>query len=642
MKPLSFRRWLGCAAFALVTLLVGPTGPVRADVTDRHREIVQQVFERLLQHVERPEIWEVWPPELQVIDPGYANAFAGFEERDGQEVPHIVVTVDEIEQTAEFDPDILAYTIGHELGHLIHDHSHKQLDLWQKVGDVNVIVYAVSREAELEADVYGAQLTLAAGYTLAALNRNVQNTMGENPYCRFESLAATHPSWLERSAHMQTDEVQRQLWRSMSAFHNGVFFLQNEQYLYADACFRRVIRAFPSCYEAWANLGYAQLMMYCDALELADIRRFDIGHLVVGGFYQRPKSLQPRVTRSGINADLWWDAVGALREALRIQQAAGVEDGLLLIKANLAVAYLVHPDGKDVGTAERYFSEVLAGLENPSDAEQIDPLVRAAILINAGAGRLADDSPLIQQAVQTLEQLPQQGVPLPAVESLQTVAGFNQAKALAKSSEEADRRRALQMLERYLRSVNSANAWWPLAYDQYVELAKQLQQQPLDGSSFADPNVGSWRPVTRVSLGDDLWIGLGEPLAESLEPLGAPAAVTPVAEGTIIALHHYPDRGLSVLAGSDVLAVLLSGPDAPAVQLQRPGLGAQVQTISVGMPASELEALLGDEWVSELSYVHSDEQYYHLYRDMGIAVLKEEGKIAEIAVVIVPREDSER
>ena len=66
-----------------------------------------------------------------------------------------------------------------------------------------------------------------------------------------------------------------------------------EQYDSAEQCFKEVTKVFPGCPEAWANLGYTKLMEYCDKLDADDLRRLDVGHLVIGGFYRTPGSLKP-------------------------------------------------------------------------------------------------------------------------------------------------------------------------------------------------------------------------------------------------------------------------------------------------------------------------------------------------------------
>src|SRR4029077_19423063 len=98
--------------------------------------------------------------------------------------------------------------------------------------------------------------------------------------------------------------------------------------------------------EAWANLGYARLMRYCDSLDARDLRDFGVGPLVTGGFYNRPGWLEGRAGRlRGVNEKLWKDAVTAFEKAL------GLNPDLVLARANLGMAYLVCPDGRDVKKA---------------------------------------------------------------------------------------------------------------------------------------------------------------------------------------------------------------------------------------------------------------------------------------------------
>src|SRR5438876_364084 len=81
-------------------------------------------------------------------------------------------------------------------------------------------------------------------------------------YSNFEGIKATHPSWAERLTFL--DKGQEHIWKAMAAFQNGYFFLHAEQYVTAESCFDKVVKDFPDCAEAWANLGYARLMQYCD------------------------------------------------------------------------------------------------------------------------------------------------------------------------------------------------------------------------------------------------------------------------------------------------------------------------------------------------------------------------------------------
>jgi len=614
------------------------------EVTAKHREFAQSVLQQLLPHVDSHEMWEVWPPEIRVTDPGFANAFASYEVRDEKRIPFVVVTVTEIEKVAKFNRSALAFSVGHELGHLVHDDLQASQNVRKRVGSSQLTLMAVGREQELAADLYGMQIALQAGFDREGLQSNLENTMRQSqPYCSFEGLSLSHPSWEARTAFLQKDENKRRLWQSMSAFRSGVFFLQNEQFKHAEFCFLRVTMAFPECYEAWANLGYARLMQYCDLLETEDVRRFDIGHLVVGGFYERPESLAEQ-TRAGIDEDLWFDAVEALREALRLKQVLRLKTDLTLVKANLAVAHLVHPSGKkDVGRAGKLFAEVFKALEDEKVAQGINPLVRAALLINAGAGRGDSQQELLTSATAALAQFEANRTgKSPGLKTVEAALKYSKAKALSASGQEADERKALKMWEEYLRLVNPACAWWPLAYEQYSRLAANLNATPIPETQLSRQKPTAWRRVTQIEVGENLPVGLAESIDDVLKRLGEPDSVERVVPGTRIMRYRYDRYGLTVLATREVLALILTGDNAPAIAIQRPGLGSEPVKLTVGMPRSKIESYLGDGWDVESASLYDRTIAHQLYRDVGIAVRYAKGNVGELVVAIVPRASSRR
>ncbi|MDC0934775.1 M48 family metallopeptidase [Pirellulales bacterium] len=625
-----------CLALALFACAASPAS---AEVTDRHREVALGVFDRLIEATPKPDNWEVWPPELTVANVDEINAYATHKSEERGLVPKIVINRGLIEQVANFDPDVLAFTIGHEIGHLIHKHVAKHQDRISKFGEVGAAtaLVAVGREEELEADLFGMQIALKAGYSHAGIQKNLMAMMSPEvgaPYCAFEGLEVDHPSWEARAAYLQQDEVQRQLWQSMVAFSNGVLFLENESYFYAEVCFQRVTEEFPDCYEAWANLGYARLMQYCDALDENDLRSFDIGHLVVGGFYRRPDSLAPPMRR--IDEKLWFNAVGAFREALRLNERLGLDDDMLLVKANLAVAYLVHPNGKQVGEAEKYFSEVFQILSDPNNAPDLDPLVRASILINSGAGR-GLEAPQVQQALAQLQAAERKGADKQQVETLEAALGYTQARRHLQSNDAGQQKSALESLESYLAVMSPASSWWPLAYAEYKRLANQLGETPKAPDAFRTVGIADWRPVSSVTLADGVLVGLSQPADQILESLGQADAVVPIIDGTNLKRYRYEGHGISVLASREILAVFLNSENAPALTLRRPGLGGAEEEIRVGMKRAKLESLIGGEWDVQFASIDDPDSVYHLYRNVGLAIRFADNAVQEIVVVVSPR-----
>lgn len=632
-RPTRLQPAFAAAALAVAFAVSAAARPAAAAITPEQQALVDQVMQRLLAVVERPEGYDAWPPTWKIIDTDGENAFAWI---DQQQLPKAIpiVRIDRgfLETLAEMNEHRVAFVLGHEMAHLLGGHSLRNR------GETNVTASVFEREDEIEADRVGMQLALKAGYSyrpaLGAARRFID--MGHE-YTSFEGVGVDHPSWSDRIALMETDEVQAELWRSMSAFDTGVYFLETEQHRHAADCFERVVREFPKCYEAWANLGYAKLMMYCDALEPQEVREFNIGHLIVGGFYRRAGSLAEQVR--GINAPLWEQAVEALQNALALK------DDLVLARANLALAYLVHPSGSpDVGEAAQEFDAVSRMLAEESVVADLDPLTRATLLANAWVGVAHNDpaqSTAVMQQIETfLRRAEDQDARTGgAVRSLRSALGFTRASALAGGASEADRRTALALFEQYLASMSPASAWWPLAYERYADTARALSVTPKPQEELAKRRQNQWRVVTSISLAGDASLGISDPAPEALELLGPADATTPVVDGGSLNMLDYAGRGLSVLMGREVIAIVLNSPESPRVELRRPGLGAQPAQIYVGMPRKEVEALLGDEWVSQRASVIDAGEKHHLYEDVGVAVKFVDGVVSEIIIAQTPHDD---
>src|SRR5262249_40204648 len=102
-----------------------------------------------------------------------------------------------------------------------------------------------------------------------------------------------------------------------------------------------------------------------------DVRRFDIGHLMVAGFYARPKTLQGKVRR--IDQDVWKEAVDALKKADQLNPR------LSLVKANLGIAELIRPEGKDPAAALKLLDQAL---ELAARDKELIAINYASILVN--------------------------------------------------------------------------------------------------------------------------------------------------------------------------------------------------------------------------------------------------------------------
>ena len=68
-----------------------------------------------------------------------------------------------------------------------------------------------------------------------------------------------------------------------------------------------------------------------------------------------------------------------------------------------------------------------------------------------------------------------------------------------------------------------------------------------------------------------------------------------VVRDTDLTRIRYPDRGLDLLVTDRVLAILLTGPKAPGVELKAQGLGGENAVVRIGMTENQLDALLRSE-----------------------------------------------
>jgi tetratricopeptide (TPR) repeat protein len=588
--------------------------------------LFEQVLERLIAvATPSPELKRYWPPTDSIWVDDQVNAFAGCIGTAAAPAYRVVATTGILRKAVRQDRDLLAFIMGHELAHVLLDHAKCSRPERQ----VELVARALGRDQEQAADSLGMVLAVRAGFSASRAARGIIRMVDALPrgdYGSFEGLAYTHPSWFERAAFvsaMESDRMQQALWKGMSAFSNGSYFLLIEQYEAAARAFKQVTTEFPEAHEAWANLGFAQLMRYADGLDADDLRRFGVGQLVIPGFYRRPESLEERVR--GINSELWWEAVNALEKALRLNPK------LTLPRAHLGMAYLIHPSGtRDVANATKYLREAanLAAGDNT-----ITPFDRVAIGINAGVAELAAGGAaetIFAQATQALGSVPvsaQRGGPLLAA------LDFNRSLLLEGAAGSGRSREAVQLLERYLQNTAPASAWWSLGYERYARLSRELGAQPRPEAEFRRGREAEHRPTIGVEVRPGVELSLGDVVAELTKHLGRVRPV-PAITGTNLVLLRYPDLGLELLANDRVLAIVLRGAGAPAVPIRTRGLGAEAKTLRVGMSEDEVIAIAGEFY--DMKSLTGAEIYYRYYRDLGIGVRVTAGRVEEIVVAQIP------
>ncbi|MEW6129176.1 MAG: M48 family metalloprotease [Acidobacteriota bacterium] len=591
------------------------------DPADPNIILLKDVWAKTLSNAKAPAGIK-FPPFLYVIsedeqkgmnkDPNVPDAFATLVSIQSQYYPVVVVNMSLLTKIIEGNDARLAYVLGHEISH----HTLGHVKAVRATGKTKFLLTAFSREQELNADKNGMMLTLASGYAfqdaLGGMRRFIELGMEYSP---LEAISVSHPSWSQRLEKM--DKERATLWSSMSAFRSGVVFLAVEQFGSAERCFDLVVKQFPDCYEAWANLGYARLMQYCDLLSPDDIRDFDVGHILTTGFYTRPRSLEDR--GRGKDANLWRQAVEALNQALTLNPH------LTLAKANLGIAYLVKPDGKDAKSATQFLEEAVGDLKDDKD---LDLLRRIVILANAGVANLAAGN-LELSGKRTLEAFD-----LGGNKSLLTAPAilYNYAVALEREGTPEQKKKAAQILYDYLRVASRSSVWFPIGNERYQHLCSEQSLACKPAESIV---MVANRLIFGLELGKGRTVGLTDSMANVEKSLGKPVPI-PVVKNASIRKLKYPQMGIEILGREQVMAISLLTPAAPPISVRRRGLGSQANLLRVGMPEAQFTSIVGKEFTD--TKIINPLIPYRFYPDLGIAARFIKGVVSEIMIVQVPRE----
>ncbi|MFO0968648.1 MAG: M48 family metalloprotease [Gemmataceae bacterium] len=612
--------------------LIAVTPSIRAGEDDE--KLFNKVMARLLSadlvRKEYPDKY-LWPPKY-FVKPDSAkelNAYAtahvklGAIIEDGKTRPVVMMTEGYLTKLVKGNENICAAVMGHELAHLTKDH------VGGSRAETGLLFLAFSRDHEIEADLSGMRYALAAGYPCKESITGAFREMKKNTsYTSFEGLHTTHPSWDERL--MFLDREQAKLWSAMSAFNNGALFLQLEQYPAAEQCFRAVVKEFPECHEGWANLGYTLLMRYCDALDADDLRHFRIGHIVAGCFYNRPDSLESKVR--GIDEKTWHKAVEALKTALALKE------DMVLPRACLGIAYLVHPEGKDVKQARLAFEQALASTRKDKGVRgNLSSLM--SLLINAGVTELADGN--VAAAEEKFGMAERVGAKLddvPLIRTLDVALLFNQALVASEAKDADAKRAALKKWQRYLALAGQDSAWWPLAYDRYAKLARELGDKVTPAEEIVKLlGPAPTRLTTSVTSGANT-VFLSEPIEQAVADLGKGEGVPqPLFPKSKFIRWRFASKGIDVLGKDKVLAIYLTSAKGPPIIVQAAGSSTKGRELRVGMKTKEVTDVLGDQPVTH-GYLTDPDRRYRLYPLLGLALrFNDEDRIEEMALARVPR-----
>jgi tetratricopeptide (TPR) repeat protein len=358
----------------------------------------------------------------------------------------------------------------------------------------------------------------------------------------------------------------------MSAFHSGVRFLAVGESGLAEECFRRVARECPGCADAWLNLGIACLGGYIGRLDPDDLPA--AGPLATG----LPRRRAGLGSGTSSAETLWWRAVGALREALRL------EPGAAAAQEYLALAYLLGPDNRDRARAVELLEKLVN--QTPPDALAAERRLNLAAALLA-VGRRDEGLRQLDRAAEAAKALR----PAEAAE-LTAVLAAQRALALAGGADVADRHQAAGLLETYLEATGPS-AWWPGVAERYAGLSRELGR-PAKPLNQLRQRAGRPRPVAAVELTPGRTIAVGDPADAVLARLN-PDRVVHALLGTNLRRLAFDRPGVEVLAGDEVLLILLTSPRAPALPL-RSGVPVTAKLpaggLRAGLSRAEVESLL--------------------------------------------------
>jgi tetratricopeptide (TPR) repeat protein len=533
--------------------------------------------------------------------------------------PIVMATRGLFKEVVKGDENSLAVIMGHELAHLSKDH----------VGNIkeeaSLVSLAFNRDQEIEADLSGLRYAVAAGYPYRTGVASAYASFRKlaRGATSFEGLSQNHPTWEDRLALL--DRNQAHLWTAMSAFQNGFLFANLEQYAAAQQCFKAVLLEFPECHEAWANLGNSLLMQYCDGLDTDDLRTYGLSPIAAVGFYSRPESLESKVR--GIDEKLWKEAVKALERALAWKEAQA------LPRAGLGLAYLVHPEGKQLKKATQYFKEALDAMDTDLEMST-NPSARTALLINAAVADIArgelDAARLkLKKADGSLHR---------TAFTIEDAFLANLALLQSKSPNREHKLEACKTWELYLKNAGPDLAWWPIGYDQYAKVAKEVKHTAIAQESLKKASIPSLaRLVVSVNVGGKVF-SLSEPAKDAVDRLGKDAVAQPLFPDSKINRWRSADSGIDVLAKDKVLAIFLTSAKAPPVALRAMGVGGKAHDLRVGKTEKDARELLKDQQAEKGTRSIADAKTpFHFYPAIGLGIRFADNKVEELAIAQVPR-----
>lgn len=528
----------------------------------------------------------------------------------------IVISDRLVELFAE-NQSALAFSLAHELGHIKLSHFTKKKKLTNEVFN-----FEINRQQEYQADKYAVNLLLKSGYSLNMATKGLTKLYDSlEKYSDYESLSQSHPSWESRMKKI--DATNEKLWESMLSFRNGVTFLNLEQYELASEYFANVANEFPKSYEAWANKGYADLLLYADNLSLNDIKSLNLACISLGNFYYEPESIKWQMR--GMDSELWLKAYSALKTSLDI------EPNQPITSSNMALAYLINPfNGPDYTNSKKYFARALMLLEN---GFSIPKSKEASIYMNTAVsnyleGELPSSLNLLKKSSDITKEFFDESN---EIINLKHEILLNEALVMIKSKNSDNERQAIIKLEEFLKSYKPNSIWRQLAIDNYLVLCKKYNIIP---KKFQDRYTHSSEIVKISSIKfKDFQLYLSDKYESVKEKINTAEKVKYRFPGKYdISILQYYNYGINIYGGDKIFAIEIYK-NQGYIELEEKGLGSSKIILKVGDNLSLIPQSISNQFTAKNNIINFNNSAFSYSKELGLGLEIKDEVISRILVV---------
>lgn len=590
--------------------------PVKYYALGENENIIDpgKILKQLLVNIDQPK-GKDWPPAFETSKKLSSIAYTTQSYNPGKNLFGFKVILSNklIDNLNQIDENILAFILGHELAHIILNHV-----TGDNPSSSEIISNALLSEDEFEADFLGLKYAVEAGYNYNQIISGLHKITECTSYLStFESLAYDHPSWIDRLSRL--DKRDYELWRSVSAFKNGVTFLNLEKFDEAIYCFNFVIEQFPACYEAHLNIGYSKLMKYFDLLDYDDLKKFNLGCFSTGGYYKQPATLRPSIR--GIYDDLWWDAVGEFQLALKFRP------NLALAKANLGLAYILCPNRSNwAGKATKFFAEAVDLIETD---QSLDSSLKAVIYLNAGLSNLLANDYKISNATQSFHKAikngrgfdrVQAGTKNQVINEISQGIKFNNALAITYSKDKPDVVNAMVKWQNFLDSEPRGSVWWSLGYDHYLSICSGQKTTPLIHQD--NRNKNEFKRIVGVKSSENHIIKLSDSKKDLFSLLKLKMEdyyEKGIIPGKNLKRIIIKNPAIELISSEYIYAIILNQIESPEILLEG-RRQRNLPPLKIGMARDKFEEIMKDiDFAYKPDFIGTGESY-RFYSSLGLAV----------------------